>query len=108
MNVYGKFAHKNGQKVFSAVENELRKCDSFSISVAFITRSELIEINRIMRENFEGDVWERTEVTHRTKEFKGQKGGVRKIKDNDIKPIKDDVENPFEQMELYDVYKLEI
>lgn len=56
MNVYGKFAHKNGQKVFSAVENELRKCDSFSISVAFITRSELIEINRIMRENFEGDV----------------------------------------------------
>ena len=64
------------------------------------TRSELIEINRIMRENFEGDVWERTEVTHRTKEFKGQKGWVRKIKDNDFKPIKDDEEIPFEQMEL--------
>lgn len=64
------------------------------------TRSELIEINRIMRENFEGDVWERTEVTHRTKEIKGQKGWVRKIKDNDFKPIKDGEEIPFEQMEL--------
>lgn len=64
------------------------------------TRSELIEINRIMRESFEGDVWERTEVTHRTKEFKGQKGWVRKIKDNDFKPIKDDEKIPFEQMEL--------
>ena len=30
--------YKNGQKVFSAVEDELRKCDKFAISVAFITR----------------------------------------------------------------------
>ncbi len=30
--------HKNGQKVFVAIEEELRRCDQFAISVAFITR----------------------------------------------------------------------
>lgn len=30
--------NKNGQKVFSAIEDELLRCDSFAISVAFITR----------------------------------------------------------------------
>ena len=30
--------NKNGQKVFSALEDELLRCDSFAISVAFITR----------------------------------------------------------------------
>lgn len=30
--------NKNGQKVFSSIEDELLRCDSFAISVAFITR----------------------------------------------------------------------
>ncbi len=30
--------NKNGQKVFSAIEDELLRCDSYAISVAFITR----------------------------------------------------------------------
>ena len=30
--------NKNGQKVFSSIEEELLRCDSFAISVAFITR----------------------------------------------------------------------
>lgn len=30
--------NKNGQKVFSTIEDELLNCDSFAISVAFITR----------------------------------------------------------------------
>lgn len=34
--------NKNGQKVFSAIEDELFRCDSFAISVAFITRGEYI------------------------------------------------------------------
>ena len=29
--------NKNGQKVFSAIEDELLRCDNFAISVAFIT-----------------------------------------------------------------------
>ena len=32
--------NKNGQKVFSSIEEELLRCDSFAISVAFITRAE--------------------------------------------------------------------
>lgn len=64
------------------------------------TRSELIEINRIMRENFEGKIWERTETVHRTAEFKGQKGWVRIEKDKDFKPIKNDEDIPFEQIKL--------
>ena len=42
--------YKNGQKVFSAVENELRKCDSFSISVAFITRSGITPLLQTLKE----------------------------------------------------------
>ena len=30
--------NEKGQKVFSAIEDELRHCDEFAISVAFITR----------------------------------------------------------------------
>lgn len=30
--------NKKGQKVFSAIKDELLKCDQFAISVAFITR----------------------------------------------------------------------
>ena len=64
------------------------------------SRGELIEINRIMRENFEGNDWERTEVTHRTKEFRGQKGWIRIKKEEDFNPIEDDADVPFEQLEL--------
>lgn len=62
------------------------------------TRSGLIEINRIMRENFEGKIWERTETVHRTAEFKGQKGWIRIEKDKNFKPIKNDEDIPFEQI----------
>ncbi|MEE0292982.1 MAG: DEAD/DEAH box helicase [Eubacterium sp.] len=42
--------YKNGQKVFSAVEDELRKCDKFAISVAFITRGGITPLLQTLRE----------------------------------------------------------
>ena len=42
--------NKNGQKVFSAIEDELLKCDSFAISVAFITRGGITPLLQTLRE----------------------------------------------------------
>ena len=42
--------YKNGQKVFSTVEDELRKCDKFAISVAFITRGGITPLLQTLRE----------------------------------------------------------
>lgn len=41
---------KHGQKVFSAIENELIRCDSFAISVAFITRGGLLPLLQTLKE----------------------------------------------------------
>jgi superfamily II DNA or RNA helicase len=42
--------NKKGQKVFSAIEEEMRKCDSFAISVAFITRGGITPILQTLKE----------------------------------------------------------
>ena len=42
--------NKNGQKVFSAIEDELLRCDSFAISVAFITRSGITPLLQTLQE----------------------------------------------------------
>jgi len=42
--------NKNGQKVFSAIEDELRKCDSFAISVAFITKGGITPLLQTLQE----------------------------------------------------------
>ncbi len=42
--------NKNGQKVFSAIEDELLKCDSFAISVAFITRGGITPLLQTLQE----------------------------------------------------------
>lgn len=42
--------HKNGQKVFVAIEEELRRCDRFSISVAFITRGGITPLLQTLQE----------------------------------------------------------
>ena len=42
--------NKNGQKVFSAIEDELLKCDSFAISVAFITRGGVTPLLQTLQE----------------------------------------------------------
>lgn len=42
--------NKNGQKVFSAIEDELLRCDSFSISVAFITRGGITPLLQTLKE----------------------------------------------------------
>lgn len=42
--------NKDGQKVFSAIEDELRKCDSFTISVAFITRGGITPLLQTLKE----------------------------------------------------------
>ncbi|MBP3610534.1 MAG: DEAD/DEAH box helicase [Lachnospiraceae bacterium] len=42
--------NKKGQKVFSTIEDELLKCDSFSISVAFITRSGITPLLQTLQE----------------------------------------------------------
>lgn len=42
--------YKEGKKVISSIENELRVCDSFQISVAFITRSGITPLLSILKE----------------------------------------------------------
>lgn len=42
--------NKNGQKVFSAIEDELLKCDEFAISVAFITRGGITPLLQTLQE----------------------------------------------------------
>ncbi len=42
--------NKNGQKVFSSIEDELLKCDSFAISVAFITRGGITPLLQTLKE----------------------------------------------------------
>ena len=42
--------NKNGQKVFSSIEEELLHCDSFAISVAFITRGGITPLLQTLKE----------------------------------------------------------
>ena len=42
--------NKNGQKVFSSIEDELLRCDSFAISVAFITRGGITPLLQTLQE----------------------------------------------------------
>ncbi len=42
--------NKNGQKVFSSIDDELSKCDSFAISVAFITRGGITPLLQTLQE----------------------------------------------------------
>ena len=42
--------NKNGQKVFSSIEDELFRCDSFAISVAFITRGGITPLLQTLQE----------------------------------------------------------
>lgn len=42
--------NKSGQKVFSAIEDELLRCNSFAISVAFITRSGITPLLQTLQE----------------------------------------------------------
>lgn len=42
--------NKNGQKVFSAIEDELLRCDSFAISVAFITKGGITPLLQTLQE----------------------------------------------------------
>ncbi|WP_027430181.1 DUF3427 domain-containing protein [Lachnospira multipara] len=42
--------YKEGKKVIASIENELRACDSFQISVAFITRSGITPLLSILKE----------------------------------------------------------
>ena len=42
--------NKNGQKVFSTIEDELLRCDSFAISVAFITRGGITPLLQTLQE----------------------------------------------------------
>lgn len=42
--------NKNGQKVFSSIEEELLRCDSFAISVAFITRGGITPLLQTLKE----------------------------------------------------------
>ena len=42
--------NKNGQKVFSSIEDELLRCDSFAISVAFITRGGITPLLQTLKE----------------------------------------------------------
>ena len=42
--------HKNGQKVLSFIERELQQCDSFDISVAFITKSGITPLLQVLKE----------------------------------------------------------
>ena len=41
---------KSGQKVFSAIEEELVRCDCFAISVAFITRGGITPLLQTLKE----------------------------------------------------------
>ena len=42
--------NKNGQKVISSIEDELLRCDSFAISVAFITRGGITPLLQTLQE----------------------------------------------------------
>ena len=42
--------NKNGQKVFSSIEEELLRCDCFAISVAFITRGGITPLLQTLKE----------------------------------------------------------
>ena len=42
--------HKNGQKVLSFIERELQQCDSFDISVAFITKGGITPLLQVLKE----------------------------------------------------------
>lgn len=42
--------NKNGQKVFSSIEEELLRCDSFAISVAFITQGGITPLLQTLKE----------------------------------------------------------
>lgn len=42
--------NKNGQKVFSSIEDELKNCDQFAISVAFITRGGITPLLQTLKE----------------------------------------------------------
>ena len=42
--------NKNGQKVFSTIEDELLRCDNFAISVAFITRGGITPLLQTLKE----------------------------------------------------------
>ena len=42
--------NKNGQKVFFSIEDELLRCDSFAISVAFITRGGITPLLQTLQE----------------------------------------------------------
>ena len=42
--------NKNGQKVFSSIEEELLRCDSFAISEAFITRGGITPLLQTLKE----------------------------------------------------------
>lgn len=42
--------NRNGQKVFSSIDEELLKCDSFAISVAFITRGGITPLLQTLQE----------------------------------------------------------
>lgn len=42
--------NKQGQKVFSSIEDELLKCESFAISVAFITRGGITPLLQTLKE----------------------------------------------------------
>ncbi|MDE6640578.1 MAG: DEAD/DEAH box helicase [Acetatifactor sp.] len=48
--------NKNGQKVFSAIEDELLRCDSFAISVAFITKGGVTPLLQTLQELERRDV----------------------------------------------------
>lgn len=42
--------HKKGQKLLSALDDELLSCDEFSISVAFITKSGIVPLQQTLKE----------------------------------------------------------
>lgn len=42
--------HEKGEKVLSSIEDELRKCDSFIISVAFITMGGIVPLLQVLQE----------------------------------------------------------
>ena len=51
--------NKNGQKVFSAIEYELLRCDRFAISVAFITRGGITPLLQTLKElEKRGSLWQ--------------------------------------------------
>ena len=42
--------YKEGKKVISSIEEELASCDSFQISVAFITMAGIVPLFQILKE----------------------------------------------------------